>query len=92
MSTQTTTPASSAAGSWTAPSRSRSPRRCSSSASRSASSAAPARVALWRAAEHLEEMSQYTGKLQTALAELRTAQSRSHLLFVQAATVGPGDA
>ena len=39
-----------------------------------------------------QEMSQYTGKLQTALAELRTAQSRSHLLFVQAATRGPGDA
>jgi methyl-accepting chemotaxis protein len=46
-------------------------------------------VALWRAAGHLEEMSEYTGTLQTALAELRTAQSRSHLLFVQAATADP---
>jgi len=46
-------------------------------------------VALWRAAGHLEEMSQYTGTLQSALAELRTAQSRSHLLFVQAATADP---
>ncbi|WP_034623683.1 methyl-accepting chemotaxis protein, partial [Cellulomonas sp. URHE0023] len=46
-------------------------------------------VALFRAADHLQEMSEYTGKLQTALAELRTAQSRSHLLFVQAATADP---
>ena len=46
-------------------------------------------VALWRAAGHLQEMSQYTGTLQSALAELRTAQSRSHLLFVQAATADP---
>ena len=42
-------------------------------------------VALWRAGQHLEEMSGLTGELQTAMAELRTAQARSHLLVRQQA-------
>ncbi|WP_258727253.1 methyl-accepting chemotaxis protein [Cellulomonas sp. NS3] len=42
-------------------------------------------VALWRAGQNLEEMSGLTGQLQTAMAELRTAQARSHLLVRQQA-------
>ncbi|MFS0700136.1 methyl-accepting chemotaxis protein [Cellulomonas sp. 179-A 4D5 NHS] len=42
-------------------------------------------VALWRAGQNLEEMSGLTGQLQTAMAELRTGQARSHLLVRQQA-------
>ncbi|MEV7973428.1 methyl-accepting chemotaxis protein [Cellulomonas sp. NPDC089187] len=42
-------------------------------------------VALYRAGQNLEEMSGLTGDLQTAMAELRTGQTRSHLLMHRAA-------
>jgi methyl-accepting chemotaxis protein len=42
-------------------------------------------VALYRAGQHLEEMSGLTGDLQSAMSELRTAQARSHLLVHRAA-------
>ncbi|MBO3086666.1 methyl-accepting chemotaxis protein [Cellulomonas fengjieae] len=42
-------------------------------------------VALYRAGQNLEEMSVLTGRLQAAMAELRTGQTRSHLLVHQAA-------
>ncbi len=42
-------------------------------------------VVLYRAGQHLEEMSALTGRLQSAMAELRTAQVRSHLLVHRAA-------
>jgi len=42
-------------------------------------------VALYRAGQHLEEMSGLTGDLQSAMSELRTAQTRSHLLVHRAA-------
>ncbi len=42
-------------------------------------------VALFRAGQHLEEMSGLTGDLQSAMSELRTAQTRSHLLVHRAA-------
>jgi methyl-accepting chemotaxis protein len=42
-------------------------------------------VALWRAGQNLEQMSGLTGDLQSAMSELRTAQTRSHLLVHRAA-------
>ncbi|GIG37977.1 methyl-accepting chemotaxis protein [Cellulomonas pakistanensis] len=42
-------------------------------------------VALYRAGQNLEEMSGLTGDLQSAMSELRTAQTRSHLLVHRAA-------
>jgi methyl-accepting chemotaxis protein len=41
-------------------------------------------VALYRAGEHLQDMSALTGRLQSAMAELRTSQARSHLLVHRA--------
>ena len=48
-------------------------------------------VALYRAGQNLEEMSGLTGDLQSAMSELRTAQTRSHLLVHRAAEA-PDDA
>jgi methyl-accepting chemotaxis protein len=48
-------------------------------------------VALYRAGQHLQEMSALTGRLQSAMAELRTAQTRSHLL-VHSAVEAPDSA
>ena len=42
-------------------------------------------IALFRAGQHLEEMSGLTGDLQSAMSELRAAQTRSHLLVHRAA-------
>jgi len=42
-------------------------------------------VALYRAGTHLEQMSELTSGLQSAMAELRAAQARSHLLVHRAA-------
>ncbi|MCC2307242.1 methyl-accepting chemotaxis protein [Cellulomonas chengniuliangii] len=42
-------------------------------------------VALWRAGQNLEEMSGLTGRLQSSMSELRTAQTRSNLLVHRAA-------
>ncbi|WP_146953415.1 methyl-accepting chemotaxis protein, partial [Cellulomonas soli] len=42
-------------------------------------------VALWRAGEHLHEMSVLTGQLQSAMSELRADQARSHVLVRRAA-------
>ena len=49
-------------------------------------------VALYRADRHLEEMSDLTATLQSAMAELRTAQDRSHLLVFEAAAADEGSA
>ncbi|GIG30646.1 methyl-accepting chemotaxis protein [Cellulomonas marina] len=43
-------------------------------------------LALSRAGGHLQEMSRLTSELQAAMAELRSAQARSHLLVQRAAT------
>ncbi|QZN86163.1 methyl-accepting chemotaxis protein [Cellulomonas sp. C5510] len=42
-------------------------------------------IALFRAGQHLEQMSGLTGDLQSAMSELRAAQTRSHLLVHRAA-------
>ncbi len=42
-------------------------------------------IALWRAGQNLEEMSGLTGRLQSSMSELRTAQTRSNLLVHRAA-------
>ncbi|WP_164984072.1 methyl-accepting chemotaxis protein, partial [Cellulomonas endophytica] len=47
-------------------------------------------LALWRAGVHLEEMSALTSQLQTAMAELRSDQARSHLALRQAVVADAG--
>ena len=57
-----------------------------------AANGATAGLALYRADQHLKEMSELTATLQSSMSELRAAQTRSHLLVFQAAAADAGSA